>query len=204
MFGLGRQSDLLETVRCDASETSRNREGESRMKPSDAENTMAPGSRGPNLPEPTVDAMQSGERGARRFGRLRNGNPPGDPGTATKCLAKTRSGRPCQAPAMRNPLSGNKLRCRMHGGCSTGPKTSEGKERVRMAHWRHGERSTETIARRRAFRSMVRAYLLELDLFAREVRAFLRDQERQQRQREQQDNFWVSTIGVVGPIGSCR
>ncbi|MGN6374860.1 MAG: HGGxSTG domain-containing protein [Sphingomonas sp.] len=39
---------------------------------------------------------------------------------AARCLAKTRSGRPCQAPAMKNG------RCRMHGGPSTGaPRGSQ-------------------------------------------------------------------------------
>jgi len=32
-------------------------------------------------------------------------------------------------------------RCRMHGGLSTGPRTPEGRERCRMANWRHGLRS---------------------------------------------------------------
>ncbi|MFN0171525.1 MAG: HGGxSTG domain-containing protein [Bryobacteraceae bacterium] len=155
------------------------------MTPDEAGKPMAPGNRRQNLTEPTADAMQSGERGAHRFGRLRNGNPPGDPRTAPKCLAKTRSGLPCQAPAMRNPTSGKQLRCRMHGGCSTGPRTSEGKERVRMAHWRHGERSAETIAKRRAFRSMIRLYRLELDILEREIKAFLRTQKTQAREDSQ-------------------
>lgn len=38
------------------------------------------------------------------------------------CGAKTRSGKPCRAKSLPS-----KNRCKWHGGCSTGPKTSEGK-----------------------------------------------------------------------------
>jgi hypothetical protein len=41
-----------------------------------------------------------------------------------RCGARTRAGAPCKAPA----VAGGK-RCRIHGGCSTGPKTPEGKTR---------------------------------------------------------------------------
>ena len=45
-------------------------------------------------------------------------------------------------------------RCRMHGGRSTGPRTSEGLARSRRARWQHGFCSTEHRARvRRAIRS---------------------------------------------------
>ena len=53
-----------------------------------------------------------------------------------RCGAKTRKGTPCQKP----PLMG-KTRCRLHGGLSTGPQTSEGKARIAAAHWKHGRRS---------------------------------------------------------------
>src|SRR5580700_8765405 len=49
-----------------------------------------------------------------------------------RCGARTRSGAKCKAPAMLNG------RCRMHGGKSTGPRTSEGLERMRRADTRHG------------------------------------------------------------------
>jgi hypothetical protein len=52
------------------------------------------------------------------------------------CLAKTRSGAPCQ----KNPIA-NRTRCRLHGGLSTGPRTPEGKARCVAAHWKHGRRS---------------------------------------------------------------
>lgn len=47
-----------------------------------------------------------------------------------QCGARTRVGRPCRAPARDNG------RCRMHGGLSTGPKTPEGRERIRQAQFR--------------------------------------------------------------------
>ena len=47
-------------------------------------------------------------------GWLKNRNSPRDPNSAPRCGAKTRQGKPCNSPAMRNG------RCRMHGGASTG------------------------------------------------------------------------------------
>lgn len=50
------------------------------------------------------------------------------------CLAKRRrDGRPCQALS----VPGNR-RCKWHGGCSTGPKTPEGKARA-LANLRQGK-----------------------------------------------------------------
>ena len=48
-----------------------------------------------------------------------------------KCGARTRSGNPCQAHVVPG-----KRRCRMHGGLSTGPKTAEGRDRIRQAQKR--------------------------------------------------------------------
>lgn len=59
-----------------------------------------------------------------------------------KCGAMTRKGTPCRC----KPLPG-KRRCKFHGGLSTGPKTSEGRERIaeaqrrRWASWRIKGRS---------------------------------------------------------------
>jgi hypothetical protein len=59
-----------------------------------------------------------------------------------ECGAKTRvsvmSGS-CRRIAM---LDG---RCHLHGGKSTGAKTKAGKLRQKMASWKHGLRSKETI-----------------------------------------------------------
>ena len=54
-----------------------------------------------------------------------------------RCGARTRTGMPCRAPAM---ACG---KCRMHGGASTGPRTSEGLERIRKARTTHGRRTAE-------------------------------------------------------------
>lgn len=44
---------------------------------------------------------------------------------AAQCGARTRAGRSCRAKGL--PGTG---RCKWHGGCSTGPKTAEGKARA--------------------------------------------------------------------------
>jgi hypothetical protein len=87
---------------------------------------------------------------ASRPGHLKNNNRPGDFSKAPKCGARTRRGRPCRAPAMANG------RCRMHGGLSTGPKTSEGIERIRSARTKHGQRSAQARAERAAIRELIR------------------------------------------------
>lgn len=50
-----------------------------------------------------------------------------------RCGAKSkRTGKPCQGIAMANG------RCHLHGGKSTGPRTKEGKDRLRIAATKHG------------------------------------------------------------------
>jgi hypothetical protein len=80
---------------------------------------------------------------------LRNGNPRGNPMNAPRCGARTRKGTPCRAPAMANG------RCRMHGGKSTGPRTPEGLERSRRAHFKTGYYCAELIALRRDVRKLL-------------------------------------------------
>jgi hypothetical protein len=65
------------------------------------------------------------------------------------CGAKTRSGIPCQEWGMANG------RCRMHGGKSTGPKTPEGIERIRQAHWKHGRCSAQARWEHREIRGLI-------------------------------------------------
>ena len=79
---------------------------------------------------PTDDEMNRGW--------LRHGNPPGDRSQAPRCGARTRTGQPCRAPAVRG-----KRRCRMHGGRSTGPQTAAGLQRSTRARWTHGAYSAE-------------------------------------------------------------
>lgn len=84
-------------------------------------------------PECSTTVLEPVQHAAR--GWLRNGNPPGDFHRCARCGAKTRSGRPCRSPAMKNG------RCRMHGGKSTGPRTEAGLERCRQAHCKTGRHS---------------------------------------------------------------
>lgn len=85
--------------------------------------------------------------GGTRAGRLKHGNPSGDPSTARRCGAssRTRAGMPCRAPAVRG-----KKRCRLHGGLSTGPRTAAGLARSRRARWKHGRYSQQTRLERAA------------------------------------------------------
>jgi hypothetical protein len=85
-----------------------------------------------------------------RRGRLKNGNRSGDFLGAPRCGARTRCGGECRQPAMPNG------RCRLHGGLSTGPRTPEGLARSRRARWKHGARSAEVRALRRAARTQLR------------------------------------------------
>jgi hypothetical protein len=78
-----------------------------------------------------------------RTGPLRSGNPRGNPNLAPRCGAKTRADLACRAPAMSNG------RCRMHGGCSTGPRTEAGLARLAAARTTHGRFTAETRAERR-------------------------------------------------------
>jgi len=82
---------------------------------------------------------------------LKNGNPAADLANVPRCGAKKRrKDDTCKAPAMRNG------RCRLHGGLSTGPKTTEGIERIRQARTRHGRYSAAAMAKRRESRTRAR------------------------------------------------
>src|SRR5205085_1391317 len=56
-------------------------------------------------------------------------------GDRLRCGARRRDGHDCGATPvwLRGALTARNGRCRMHGGLSTGPRTDEGKERVREA-----------------------------------------------------------------------
>ncbi len=62
-----------------------------------------------------------------------------------RCGARTRAGTPCRRWPMPNG------RCRLHGGCSTGPRTAEGLARLAAARTIHGGRSAEA----RALRALI-------------------------------------------------
>jgi len=55
-------------------------------------------------------------------------------GSKPICGAKTRKGTPCRCKLLLNGL-----RCRFHGGNSTGPRTPEGKRRIAEANRRRWE-----------------------------------------------------------------
>ena len=61
----------------------------------------------------------------------------------------------------------------MHGGLSTGPKTQEGKDRIRAAHLKHGEETLEAKAERSA-KSVMFRYLTDIgnrcDMFYKEIK----------------------------------
>jgi hypothetical protein len=65
---------------------------------------------------------------------------------APRCGARTRSGKPCQSPAVRG-----KRRCRMHGGAA-GSGASVGNKNA----FRHGHYTAEAIARRREPSELIR------------------------------------------------
>ena len=55
-----------------------------------------------------------------------------------RCRAKTKKGSLCRL--LSEP---GRRRCKFHGGCSTGPKTAEGKERIAKAQRRRWDRFRE-------------------------------------------------------------
>ncbi len=90
-------------------------------------------------------------------GKLKNGNPSGNPHNAPRCHAKKRKQDAlCQGPAMANG------RCRLHGGLSTGPRTAEGLERSRKARWKHGFCSAESKAEQQRMREEFKAVMAYL------------------------------------------
>jgi hypothetical protein len=69
-----------------------------------------------------------------------------------ECGAKARTNlnKPCRQPAMANG------RCRLHGGKSTGPRTEEGRKRMKEANTKHGLYSAEMVQARRQARDLIR------------------------------------------------
>src|SRR5271169_697992 len=68
---------------------------------------------------------------------------------APRCLARTRSGTPCQKPAAKG-----KKRCRLHGGAEgSGAPCGE-----RNGSYRHGLYTREAIAERKAMRALIRSF----------------------------------------------
>ncbi len=70
-----------------------------------------------------------------------------------RCGAKTRSGRPCRAPAVNG-----KKRCRMHGGAK-GSGAPKGNQNA----LKHGLYTRQAIAERKALRDLIRDYEATLE-----------------------------------------
>jgi len=85
---------------------------------------------------------------------------------------------------VKNPRTGRRLRCRLHGGKSTGPKTEKGRVACARANWRHGKRSRGYIEKRRRDRAELRRILLEMELEHRDLKRRVREHTRQQRNQE--------------------
>lgn len=74
-----------------------------------------------------------------------------------RCKAQSsRTKLQCTKPSLKG-----KAVCQFHGGRSTGPKSKEGKERIRSAHFKHGQETLEAKAERSA-KSAMFLYLRDL------------------------------------------
>lgn len=74
-----------------------------------------------------------------------------------RCKAQSsRTKLQCAKPALKG-----KAVCQFHGGLSTGPRSREGKDRIRATHWRHGGETLEAKAERSA-KSLMFRYLTDL------------------------------------------
>jgi hypothetical protein len=79
------------------------------------------------------------------------------------CGAKARqnNGLPCRQPAMKK-----KERCRLHGGKSTGPKTTSGKQKSAQANLKHGMYTKQAMAEQKTLREMMKwRYDLDDEIF---------------------------------------
>lgn len=87
-----------------------------------------------------------------------------------RCKAQSsRTKLQCAKPALRG-----KAVCGHHGGLSTGPRSKEGKDRIRAAHWKHGDETLEAKAERSA-KSLMFRYLNDIGnhcgMFYRQIKA---------------------------------
>jgi hypothetical protein len=88
-----------------------------------------------------------------------------------RCTAKSsHTKEQCKRPASKVSKTS---KCSRHGGLSTGPKTKEGKDRIRVAHLKHGDETKEAKAERSA-KSVMFRYLTDIgnhcNMFYRQVK----------------------------------
>ena len=88
-----------------------------------------------------------------------------------RCTAKSsHTKEQCKRPASKLSKTS---KCSRHGGLSTGPKTQEGKQRIRAAHLKHGEETLEAKAER-SEKSMMFRYLTDIgnhcNMFYKEIK----------------------------------
>ena len=86
-----------------------------------------------------------------------------------RCKARSsRTKLQCAKPALKG-----KAVCGHHGGYITGPRTKEGKERIRAAHLKHGQETQEARAER-SEKSVMFRYLTDIgnycDLFYKQLK----------------------------------
>lgn len=86
-----------------------------------------------------------------------------------RCKAQSsRTKLQCGKPALKG-----KVVCGHHGGYSTGPRSKEGKDRIRAAHFKHGDETLEAKAERSA-KSVMFRYLTDVgnycDLFYGQIK----------------------------------
>ena len=81
-----------------------------------------------------------------------------------RCLAKTRRGTKCQRAAYKH-----NGRCGLHGGLSTGARTSEGLQRISAANIKHGRQTKDKLAAQRHAAKVGRRVLGELKRLERQL-----------------------------------
>lgn len=76
-----------------------------------------------------------------------------------QCTAQSkRSGKQCGNYSVK----GKKV-CKFHGGLSTGPKTEEGRQRIREARTKHGRYSSSSMQKHLEFRWLMDSHKQEME-----------------------------------------
>ena len=81
-----------------------------------------------------------------------------------RCLAKTRKGTPCQRPAFKH-----NGRCSLHGGLSTGAKTTDGLKRISHANLKLGRYTKDKLEAQRHSARVGQRVLAKLKIIEAEI-----------------------------------